>query len=291
MKDILQFFSNSADKNAGKGAGENVKDYDKYTKLNIIKDWRKMLSNNWVKNFIIFNETWKSVDEFFDYMKNKTDESVHNKIIKFALLAKFSQNEDLKKVLLLTRDSNFFLYNKKKSILQTDLMLVRKCIRNYHKIYDLTKITNFSYTLVSKILNIKIKNYKFEVGDKVIFNNKPAYIKGINYRGAKDISYELIFENGKSNDFVKGDRILPKVIFNGKNGYITSVNYNLVQNTYNIKLNDGSIFNNIPESNIIRDKIKLPEPSDEAILKSIKYRFPWMTDEELIIKLQEHKKL
>ena len=288
MKDILQFFSNSANKNAGKGSGENVNDYTKYTELNKIKDWRKMLTDNWVEKFVIFNQSWNSVDDFFDYMKDKTQESYHYKIIKIALLAKFSQNENLKKVLLSTRDSNLFLYNKKKSILQTDLMITRKCIRNYHKVYDLKKLTNFSYTLVSKILNIKIKNYKFEVGDKVLYNNKSAYIKGINYRGRDDISYEIIFENGKSNDFIKGDKLLPKIIFNGKDGIIIS---NLIDNTYNIKLKDGVSFDNIPENKIVRDKIQLPPPSDKSILQSIKYRFPWMTDQELIIKLQEYKKI
>lgn len=43
--DKLVFFSRSADKYPGKGAGECVSDCSQYEELAAISDWRKVLSN------------------------------------------------------------------------------------------------------------------------------------------------------------------------------------------------------------------------------------------------------
>jgi len=290
MKDKLQFFNNSAHKNAGKGIGEQVKKYDKYTKLNEIKDWRKKLCNNLPTEFTTMNQDWNSVDNFLNSMEDKIYPEYKNKLLTVALFAKFSQNNDLKKLLLLTGDSNLFLYNKKTPVLQTELMTIRKCIRSYDKFYDLKKISNFSYILISKILNIKLKTYKFQVNDKVIFKSYTGYIDAINYQAGYDTTYHVIFENGKNIDFITGDKLIPKIIFNKRNGIISSINYGLDKNTYNIKLNDGEAFKNVSEDKIIRDKIKLIQPSDESIFQSIKYTFPWMKDDDIINKVPEYKK-
>ena len=48
--DILQFYAYSADKNAGEGTGDVVKDKLIYTELNKIPNWRRMFSSKWSGN-------------------------------------------------------------------------------------------------------------------------------------------------------------------------------------------------------------------------------------------------
>lgn len=84
--------------------------------------------------------------------------NIPSKLQKIAFLAKFTQNPDLKKVLLSTKDAELWHYTGtrgggKGNILMQDLMIVRECIRKYDDICDLSKISQFSTENVTKIIN------------------------------------------------------------------------------------------------------------------------------------------
>ena len=67
--DALFYYSKSADKLAGKGANEKVLDYKMYDELNTIKDWRKILSNFYVHEFVYEDKTYNSVEHVFQAKK------------------------------------------------------------------------------------------------------------------------------------------------------------------------------------------------------------------------------
>jgi ribA/ribD-fused uncharacterized protein len=66
-RDILFFFSKSADKAPGKG--KNEKTSSDYSELAHISHWRKVLSNFYVSPFIWRNRTWNSVEHAFQSSK------------------------------------------------------------------------------------------------------------------------------------------------------------------------------------------------------------------------------
>lgn len=59
--DTLFFFSKSAHRMAGRGANESVL-VDNYDELNLITDWRKMLSNFYVAKFTYEAKTYHTVE-------------------------------------------------------------------------------------------------------------------------------------------------------------------------------------------------------------------------------------
>ena len=67
--DKLFFHSKSADKPAGKDVNECALDYNIYEDLNKIKDWRKILSNFFVAEFVYENKTYNSVEHAFQGKK------------------------------------------------------------------------------------------------------------------------------------------------------------------------------------------------------------------------------
>ena len=69
MNERLFFYSESADKDVGRGVHERVQDTSKYNELNKIKDWRKILSNFYISPFIYENKTWRSVEHAFQSRK------------------------------------------------------------------------------------------------------------------------------------------------------------------------------------------------------------------------------
>jgi len=259
MKDKLQFWNKSPNKIVGEGTGEYVSNPGNYSKLNDLKDWRKMLCNDWESSFVLGNETWKSIDDFYNYcVSNKISVNDKDKILKIALLAKFTQNINLKKMLLNTNDAELYLY-KKIPILQTDLINVRQCIKQYQK-HNLKDVTKFSYNLISQILNIKNVDYKLNVNDKVYVKNNKK-IGRITSKYSNGI-YEIKLENNNKIHIVEVSYtdLIPRIIIKINNkdnyGYITSVNNNFDKITYNILLDDGKIFENIEEKKIIKDTVK-----------------------------------
>lgn len=67
--DQLFFYSKSANKPAGKGTNELVSEYSKYRELNEVKDWRKVLSNFYVSQFVYDGKTYNSVEHAFQGKK------------------------------------------------------------------------------------------------------------------------------------------------------------------------------------------------------------------------------
>ena len=70
---VFQFYSKSANKYPGKGAGEKLPDDEKlnYKKLSTIKDWRKKLSNFHKAEFELDGEKWLSVEHYYHANKYK----------------------------------------------------------------------------------------------------------------------------------------------------------------------------------------------------------------------------
>ena len=70
---IFQFYSKSADKLPGKGAGELIKETDrtKYSELASNDHWRKKLSNFWIEPFQLDGHTWSSVEHYYQASKFK----------------------------------------------------------------------------------------------------------------------------------------------------------------------------------------------------------------------------
>lgn len=82
---ILQFYSRSADEYPGKGSGEFIEDsmVDSYMQLAQISDWRKKLSNFYIKEFTLDGHRWASVEHY--YQGNKFKKENPDYYLKFTL--------------------------------------------------------------------------------------------------------------------------------------------------------------------------------------------------------------
>jgi predicted NAD-dependent protein-ADP-ribosyltransferase YbiA (DUF1768 family) len=130
------YHSNARDGLPGKLNGEKIPDEEikHYLKLNKIKNWRKKLSNEWIEPFEYDKHKWASVKHLYEASKYKSDIKKYiqysldsesdlsknvdlikiqpkhkvdadfkikrNQILQEALLAKWSQNDELKQLLL-----------------------------------------------------------------------------------------------------------------------------------------------------------------------------------------------
>ena len=164
---VFQYYDKSSNKPIpGKGPGEKiplnkVKDY---SNLKSILNWRKQLSNSYEKEFELDEKKWLSVNHFINANKFKnnkdvydnlslnsnTDESrdtykmketidglskdkdfdkKYNDLLKRAIKAKFSQNDDLQEMLKETQQAKLVEYRTKKEPLTSfELMKYRKSI-------------------------------------------------------------------------------------------------------------------------------------------------------------------
>jgi predicted NAD-dependent protein-ADP-ribosyltransferase YbiA (DUF1768 family) len=142
---IFQFYIKSVAKPPGKGTGELLaaSEKDEYTELARIPDWRRKLDTLWIAPFILDGHTWQSVEHYYQgakYKRNNPDVYLqfsldsdsamakdpamakvpaHNKKISIdddfgkrgekeleaAQYAKFSQNEELKRLLKATKNA------------------------------------------------------------------------------------------------------------------------------------------------------------------------------------------
>jgi DNA-directed RNA polymerase subunit K/omega len=117
--DMLMFNQFSADKKPGMGVMEHVSDRSVYQGLSKIRDWRKMLSNEYTENLLIDNETWLSVEHYV-LSNNYSDDA-----IQFAKLKKIQDVKELSKLKRKTYDDEVlekalkvkFSLDKYKSIL------------------------------------------------------------------------------------------------------------------------------------------------------------------------------
>lgn len=67
--DVLYFYSKSADKKPGKGVNESVCDASKYSRLALIPNWRKVLSNFHCSPFEFEGRTYNSIEHVFQSKK------------------------------------------------------------------------------------------------------------------------------------------------------------------------------------------------------------------------------
>lgn len=178
-KTTFMFFSKSKHAKAGEGASEYITDEDKnkYEKLNDIINWRRKLSNFYIKKergkvvplFTLDGFKWASVEHYFqaskfkgtDYFKEFTIDSgsklsvstgeqakkagrkkrlseneikkwnaTKSEVMKKALKAKYTQNDDLKEILLLTGDAILtHRPPRSKLVVEKELMEVREQLR------------------------------------------------------------------------------------------------------------------------------------------------------------------
>lgn len=141
-KKMFVFYSKSADKDPGSGTNEKVP-FGDFTNLKNVKDWRKKLSNFWVQEFDVGGKKWKSVEHYYQAhkfkngnnalferirlcetpneakklggKKNKCDDDFFSsgrcdEEMYTAQYAKFSQNEDLKQILIASGDVELWHY-------------------------------------------------------------------------------------------------------------------------------------------------------------------------------------
>jgi predicted NAD-dependent protein-ADP-ribosyltransferase YbiA (DUF1768 family) len=88
---------------------------------------------------------------------------IDKKAMKLGFFAKFTQNEELKKALLSTKNAELYhLVTQRgkasKLELWDHLMIVRECIRKLDNVYDLSIISQFNSIIVSKVLNVNKDN-------------------------------------------------------------------------------------------------------------------------------------
>jgi predicted NAD-dependent protein-ADP-ribosyltransferase YbiA (DUF1768 family) len=111
----------------------------------------------------ISTTTGKVYDKKIDGVKVPKDVSmrtdfysrqIERKLQSMAFLAKFTQHEELKRMLLATKDAELWhiVGRGAPNQLWPHLMRVRKCIRKYDKVYNLSEISKISPELVTHVL-------------------------------------------------------------------------------------------------------------------------------------------
>ena len=85
---------------------------------------------------------------------NFYSKDIHIKLQSLAFLAKFTQNSELKNMLLETKDAELWHYVGRgaPNQLWTSLMKVRECIKKYDSVYDLKNLSKLPPEFVTKIL-------------------------------------------------------------------------------------------------------------------------------------------
>lgn len=142
-----------------------------------------------------------------DFYKNNID----RKSLTIALFAKFTQNEELKNILLSTKDAELWEYKGRGNPpeLLVELMNVRNCIRLYDNTDNLKSISKFNNTQVNKLLMKKLaKKEQLYAQDKAFLNGKKITIYSKIYYPNNKIYYDVIFDDTKkTEDFVSSDKI------------------------------------------------------------------------------------
>lgn len=148
-----------------------------------------IFSNSYYSRFEIGGKIWNTVDDFISY--NFKIEDADNKAIILGIFAKFCQNKELKNKILTTDDS----------LLNKNLLKVKKCIKLFDKKYDLEIISNFPPEIFDDVL-FRNKNIPISKQD-----DKQKYILN-----AEDI---LVFEYCKNKgDNDKNNKIRENVLLN-----------------------------------------------------------------------------
>jgi predicted NAD-dependent protein-ADP-ribosyltransferase YbiA (DUF1768 family) len=94
------------------------------------------------------------------FLRSDFYKGIDKTAMKLGFFAKFTQNKELKKVLLATKDAELYHLvtqrgKNSKLELWEDLMIVRECIKKFDNVYDLSEISEFSSDIVDKFLVLK----------------------------------------------------------------------------------------------------------------------------------------
>jgi predicted NAD-dependent protein-ADP-ribosyltransferase YbiA (DUF1768 family) len=196
---IFDFFSRSDDMPfPGEGTGETIKPVykNRYEELSKISEWRKKLSNFWIKPFVMDGLKWASVEHYYQachFKKNNPDfyskfsldsntelskdpafakKAAQKKVTKYkgvlvrdkeikidddfyttnryiicmfnALYGKFTQNDDLKYLLLCTHEAKLnhtviYTDRKDETIVMNEMMIIRSIISKLYSEINVLK--------------------------------------------------------------------------------------------------------------------------------------------------------
>lgn len=191
--------SKQEEKAPGKEPSEEIPKsrISEFTALSKIYNWRQKLCNSFDSPFILDNVTWKSVDHYLtaaqhltntkmtidDFKEREKQEMYH------ALYAKFTQNDDLARILEATKDAKLlYRVNKKKKIEFLELMWLRKLLLSY--VQKTLKPLSEDNTLHTKKIikkskespkNISLKNVDISLFSDNLPKIKPELIKASSY--------------------------------------------------------------------------------------------------------------
>ena len=248
--DVLMFNQFSADKKPGMGVMEHVSDRSIYKGLSNIRDWRKMLSNEYPEKLTIDDETWLSVEHYvlctnysddakqFAKFKNIQDVKELSKLKKKtyneealdkALTVKFSL-DNYKNILIETKDAILTHWKRGMDVITKE---------NDERYVEPNSTCNLLMKIRSSILETKIEDTKhckkIEVNETVqshhniIHTDKQTDIQtNINNTDTTDTTdttdkQEVIVNNPQTNQFEL--KILSKKDFDDFNGFISKYNH------------------------------------------------------------------
>jgi len=146
MTDKFVFFSKSADLLPGKGSKEELNSNITYTKLKNIKNWRKVLSNFYLCDFVYENKTYGSVEHAFHGKKFKL-------IGEFDLAYKFTKESNS----ILSKSNGNEAQKMRKHVLMTHDQLINWNKVKYKYLYDIL-IAKFSQCKIANEVLLATKN-------------------------------------------------------------------------------------------------------------------------------------
>ena len=242
--DVLMFNQFSADKKPGMGVMEHVYDRSIYKELSKIRDWRKMLSNEYPEKLTIDDETWLCVEHYvlctnysddvkqFAKFKNIQDvkelsklkkKTYNEEALEKALTVKFSL-DNYKTILIETKDAILTHWKRGMEVITKE---------NDERYVEPNSTCNLLMKIRSSILETKIEDTKhcnkIEVNERVqshhniIHTDKQTDIQtNINNTDTTD-KQEVIVNNPQTNQLEL--KILSKKDFDDFNGFISKYNH------------------------------------------------------------------
>lgn len=240
--DMLMFNQFSADKKPGMGVMEHVSDRSVYQGLSKIRDWRKMLSNEYTENLLIDNETWLSVEHYvlsnnysddaiqFVKLKNIQDvkelsklkkKTYNEEALEKALKVKFSLDK-YKSILIETKDAILTHWKRGMDVITKD---------NDERYVEPNSTCNLLMQIRSSIISENTKSLQeMEVRETKHSSlpqpSKEDDIQTINLQNNTDTSQdnqEVIVTNPQTNQLEL--KILSKKDFDDFNGFISKYNH------------------------------------------------------------------
>jgi DNA-directed RNA polymerase subunit K/omega len=240
--DMLMFNQFSADKKPGMGVMEHVSDRSVYQGLSKIRDWRKMLSNEYTENLLIDNETWLSVEHYvlsnnysddaiqFVKLKNIQDvkelsklkkKTYNEEALEKALKVKFSLDK-YKSILIETKDAILTHWKRGMDVITKD---------NDERYVEPNSTCNLLMQIRSSIISENTKSLQeMEVHETKHSSlpqpSKEDDIQTINLQNNTDTSQdnqEVIVTNPQTNQLEL--KILSKKDFDDFNGFISKYNH------------------------------------------------------------------